>query len=178
MYIEGPGKDQTKYEKTFEKEKDLLSTLHQIAVDLREEYDQEIYSKWGIPPKMAKWCRLKTFTDLDGDINIQLLVNELSGGYRINKEYPSELEKRGVETKKLLEKFEKLVRAEFKKRTGKALKISKGDTIVDWELIALNGLYNFFAIKTAKVRTELDGQSYPENEKEIASRTLENEKGE
>lgn len=178
MYIEGPGKKQTKYEKTFEKEKDLLSTLHQISVDIREEYDQEMYKDWGIPPKMMKWCRIKTFLDLDGNTNIQLLVDELSGGYRINKENPKELEKKGLETKKLLDKFEKSIRNEFKKRTGKTLKISKGDTIIDWELIALNGLYRFYAIKTAEVKTELDGQTYPENEKELASRKLENKVGE
>lgn len=178
MFINGPDKEQTKYEKSFEKEKDILSTLHQIAVDLREDNDQEMYKTWGLPPKMAKWCRMKTTTDKDGDIAVQLLVDELSGGYRINKENPKELEKRGLETKRILDKFEKLIRGEFKKRTGKTLKLSKGDLIIDWELIALNGLYRFFAIKTAKVRTELDGQSWPEDEDDKASRTLENEAGE
>lgn len=169
-------KEQTKMERAYEQEKDLISILHQIESDLKEENHQSLYrSNWGIPYKQNVWINLKTASKLDGTVCVRLQVDELVGGYRIPQESPSVLQSRQKDTKELLEKFEKGLRSEFKDRTGKALKLSKPDVKVYYELIATNGLYRFCAIKVATVTTELDGQTWPENEKERKKMELDDE---
>lgn len=165
-------KEQTKMERAFEPEKDVFQVLHQIASDLREKNDQSIYKDWGIPYKDGVWFDVKVSGLSNGNLSLRLDLHELVGGYRVNQERPSELESRSKDTKKLFDKFERELKKEFKKRSGKALSCSKGKTTVNWELVALNGLYRFFVVKVCEVKTKLDGQTWPADARERKEKEL------
>ncbi len=144
-------------EKAYDQDKDLSATLKDIVDKMKDETDKAMYNDWGISPKQLKFCNIKLYGN---PLKITLQVFENSGAYRLPEVHPRDLQNDANGTLKLLDKFEKALKKEFKTRTGKALKISKGSSDVSWSKIALNGLYQFVAIKQAEVSTELDGQSW------------------
>lgn len=144
-------------EKAYDLNKDLPATLHDIVAKMKEESNQAMYNDWGISPKQLKACDVKVFGE---GPKITLQVFEYSGAYRLPQQHPRDLQNEAQGTIKLLIKFETALKKEFKKRTGKALKISKGKTDVNWSVVALNGLYQFVAVKRAEVNTELEGQTW------------------
>lgn len=145
-------------EKAYDQDKDLQGVLVDIVTKMREEANQAMYNDWGISPKELKSCSIKLFGS--DPLHITLQVNESGGAYRLPQQNVNDLQLQSKGTLKLLEKFETALKKEFKARTKKTLKISKGKTDVNWEMVALNGLYQFVAIKQADVTTELDGQSW------------------
>lgn len=163
MWTKINGKDQTKMERVFVQGNDLAASLKQTMIDIREENDQEMYKAWGLSPKELKWCEIKIRGVGDEGVSMEFHVNQLVGGYRTTWLAPQELDKRMLETEKVLKKFESVFRKRFKELTGKALKLSNQKTFVDREEVALNGLYRFFAIKEAQVKTELEGQNFEES---------------
>lgn len=162
MWTKPDDKSSGNYERVYDKENDLTAILHQIKVDLREEYDQSLYSQWGISPKEMKWCDIKVSGHGADHIRLELKAEFLAGGYRIG--IPSyELDKRNEEVIKLLNKFEKAVRDKYKEYTGKALRLSKVETASNREKVAFNDLYRFFAIRSGLVKLK-DGIEYPEDQ--------------
>jgi hypothetical protein len=159
MYTKITEKDQPQIEPVYEQGKDYFQVLHQIVVDVREDADRAIKGKWGIPFKSLKHCNVK----LGANGALLIIVFELHGGFRVRNETNEVLQKRAMDTRKLLGTFEKELKKEFKKRTKKDLKLSKGETQTSFEQIAQNGLYRFWAVKTCEVKTELDGQEYKES---------------
>lgn len=146
-------------EPVFDVNKDVFRVLHQIVVDMREDADRGLKKKWGVPFKCLKHCNVKT----GANNTLILLVYELHGGFRTRHEDATVLQKRAGDTRKLLKTFENELKKEFKERTGKALRLSKGVTHCDSELIAQNGLYRFWAFKNCEIRTESEGQEYKES---------------
>lgn len=159
MHIKPSEKTTPPIEPVFDLNKDVVRVLHQIVEDMKEDADRGIKQKWGIPFKNLKNCDVKT----GADGNVILLVFEHHGGFRVSQEDSTVLHKRALDTKKLLNTFEKELKKEFKERTGKALRFSKGITQCDFQLVAQNGLYRFWAFKNCQVKTELDGQEYKES---------------
>lgn len=146
--------------KVYHEDKDVVATLHAIKTKLRDDVDKAMYNDWGIAPEKLKSCDLKVSKDSDGKIVLQLKVSEMHGGHRVPVEDPRNLEARGKETLALLKKLEAAVKKEFKEKTGKTLRLAASDAKVDWQLVALNGLYQFVALRSAKVNTELDKHEF------------------
>ncbi len=157
MWTKITPKEQSEPEKMYDPDKDLFHTLHQVVRDMKEMANQEMYNDWGISYKQLKTCDIKT----TGTGKIAFEVNHFHGGlFQVGKEDRDELIARQKDTKKLLDKFEESVKKEFKKRTGKTLKMTNAETHINWELVSSNALYRFYAIRIADLKTELDGQSY------------------
>jgi len=133
-------------EPVYEQGKDVVSTLHNIANDIREDANQAMINDWSISPKALKSCNLKVHGTNDV-MKVEFRVSEFQGGYRVPAENPHILAARADETYKLLKKFEDLVKKEFKSRAGKTLTLKNKKENVDWKLVALNGLYQFTAVK-------------------------------
>lgn len=147
------------HEWAYEQGRDLPAVLHNIVVDMREEVDQNMINDWSISPKQLKSCNVKVHGTGEKP-RIELRVSEMQGGYRVPAENPCILADRASDTVKLLDKFEKALKKEFKKRTGKTLSIKKPDLRVDWQMIALNGLYQFIALRVGECNTELPSQEW------------------
>lgn len=143
----------------YEQGKDLTSTLHNIVVDMREERDQSMINDWGISPLQLKQCLIRVH-GTGKKPKVEFRVSEFHGGYRHPGADPCELANRAKDTRKLLTKFEKAVKKEFKRRTGKTLSIRKAEEKVDWQAVASNGLYKFIALKVGDCHTELEPQSW------------------
>ncbi len=153
-------KKQTEMEPLYRLDKDLITVLHQICKDLRDKENSEIRETWGVSWKEMSWCNILT----GGDV-LELKVERLDGSFREPRLAVDELRKKQKETTDLLKKFEKALRKEFKKRTGKALSFTgKKQEMSDFERIALNGVYRFVAAKKGHVKTSLPGQSFDEND--------------
>lgn len=160
MYTKIPEKKQSPRIPVFDQNKDLPSVLHQIVQDMKENSEKELYNKWGFPWKKVANFKIK----MRGNDGLELLFFKLEGGFRVPQEDRNILQRKALETKKDLEKFEKALKKEFKERTGKTLRLSKGKVDCNYELVAYNGLYRFFTIKQCDVKTELDGHTYGEDE--------------
>ncbi len=143
----------------YEQGKDLTSTLKNIVVDMREERDQSMINDWGISPLQLKQCLVRVYGTEDKP-KVEFRVSEMHGGYRVPAENPCVLSDRAGDTVKMLDKFEKAVKKEFKRRTGKTLSVKKPETRVDWQMISLNGLYQFTALKIGECTTELPPQEW------------------
>ena len=143
----------------YEQGRDLTSILHNIVQDMREEVDQEMINDWSISPKQLKSCSVRVHGTGENP-RVELRVSEMAGGYRVPAENPCVLADRGKDTVRLLDKFEKAVKKEFKKRTGKTLTIKKPELRVDWQQVALNGLYQFIALRVGECTTKLKPQEW------------------
>lgn len=146
-------------EPVYEQGKDLVSTLKNIVVDMREERDQSMINDWGISPLQLKQCLIRVH-GTESSPKVEFRVSEMQGGYRVPAENPCVLADRASDTVKMLDKFVKAVKKEFKRRTGKTLKTKKPETRVDWQQVALNGLYQFIALQIAECTTELPPQDW------------------
>lgn len=145
-------------EKAYDQDKDLKATLHDIVDKMKDEANKAMYNDWDVSPKDLKHCDIKVFGS--NPTKVTLKVTQQSGAYRLPKMNPRDVQQEANNTLKVLKKFEAALKKEFKKRTGKTLRISSGETNVNWGLVALNGLHQFVAIKEADVKTELEGQSW------------------
>ena len=143
----------------YEQGKDLTSVLYNIVVDIREENDQSMVNDWSISPNQLKGCDIRIHGTGEKP-RIEFRVSEFQGGYRVPAENPCTLADRAKDTVKLLDKFEKSIKKEFKKRTGKTLTIKKPELRVDWQLVALNGLYQFVALRIGEIGTELPSHEW------------------
>lgn len=146
-------------EPVYEQGKDLVSTLKNIVVDMREERDQSMINDWGISPLQLKQCLVRVHGTGENP-KVEFRVSEIHGGYRVPAENPCILADRAKDTIKMLEKFVKAVKKEFKRRTGKTLTVKKPETRVDWQQIALNGLYQFIALQIGECTTKLPPQEW------------------
>lgn len=143
----------------YEQGRDLASTLHNIVVDMRQEVDQSMINDWSITPKQLKSCHVRIHGTGENP-RVEFRVSEMAGGYRTPAENPCVLADRASDTVKLLDKFQKSLKKEFKKRTGKVLTIKKPKLVVDWQQIALNGLYQFIAARIGECSTQLETQEW------------------
>jgi hypothetical protein len=64
------------------------------------------------------------------------------------------------DTVNLLSKFEKEIRKQFKERTGKALTLKDAKIFVNWQKIALNGLYKYVAVKSGVYNDKIEPNEY------------------
>lgn len=141
--------------RAYKLDKDVHQVLHNIVSDIM--HDKSLKNKWNLPFKDGYWCNIK----IHGD-QMELRTECLKGGFRTNKADILELQKFARETKKDLGKFERAVRSEFKKRTGKALKWGKGKEFCNYEMIAMNGMYKFYCYKSGPIKVDLGGQEFSE----------------
>jgi hypothetical protein len=152
-FIAGKHKKQTKPEPLFDQTKDLKSVIYQIAADLREK------ANWELHGTQTSWKDLKTCdVKMSGD-TLEIKVNAMDGSLRQPRLHLGELQNKIKQTKVLLDRFETALRKEFKKRTGRALSWKNKKEIADCEMIALNGLHRFYAIRVGQITTELAGNS-------------------
>lgn len=151
----GQAKRQTPMEPVFDFNANVENVVNQIVVDLREKSNDEIRKSHGVA-----WKELEGFNcKMAGDV-LQISVTRLDGSLRMPQVDPKELQKRLKETYDCLHKFEKALREEFRKRTKKALTWQDPKEHSDYQLVAMNGLYQFVAKKIGKVKTVLPGQVY------------------
>lgn len=148
-------KKQTQPEPVFDFYANVENVVNQIVADLREEQNEEVRQKHGVNYKELQWFNCK----MSGNV-LQISVQKTNGSLRMPKLPPQELQKILKETLDCLHKFESALREEFRKRTGKALTWIDPKEWADFELVAMNGLYQFFARKIGKVKTVLPGQSF------------------
>lgn len=142
-------------------DRDLEQVIHNIVNDLK--FDKELKNKWDIPVKGDYWMNVK----IQGP-HMELRVECLKGGWRSNHVSDVvEMQKFATEVKKHLSQFEKAVRSEFKTRTGKALRWGKGKEFVNYEPVALNNLYKFYAHKSGPVKVSIDRQEWSEDGPEL-----------
>lgn len=143
----------------YEQGRDLTSTLYNIVQDMREEVNQEMINDWSVSPKQLKNCAVRVHGTGENP-RVEVRVSEMAGGYRVPAENPCVLADRAKDTIKLLDKFEKALKKEFKKRTGKTLTLKKPELRVDWQQVALNGLYQFVALRIGECTTKLQPQEW------------------
>lgn len=141
-------------------DKDTFQVLHQIVHDLR--YEKELKNKWNLPVKDDYWYNI----NFHGD-QMELRVECLKGGFRSSRVDSLELQRLAGETKKLFDKFEKMVRSEFKDRAGKSLVWGRGNQYCNYEKVAMNNLYKFYCVKNGPVRVNLGGQEFSEDGPEL-----------
>jgi hypothetical protein len=156
-FIGGKHKKQTKMEPVVDLNADVQTVVHQIIEDLKEKQNEDLRSKLAVSWKELEWCSVK----MGGNV-LELRVVCLDGALREPKKHPTELQKKRRQVYDMLHRLEKAVRKEFRERTGKALTWNKPKEHADFEMIALNGLYRFFAVKVGEVKTSLPGQSFDE----------------
>lgn len=154
-FIGGKHKKQTKMEPVYDQSKDLHATLFQIVEDLKEKRNEELRQELAVSWKELQWCDIKF-----GGNTLELRVNILDGALREPQKHTQELQKKLKEVYAVLDRFEKAVRKEFKNRTKKALTWNKPKEFANFELIAMNGLYRFYALKVGEIKTTLPGQSF------------------
>lgn len=152
-FIAGKHKKQTAPKPLFDQTKDLKSVIHQIAADLREK------ANWELHGTQTSWKDLKTCDVQMSGNNLTIRVNAMDGSLRQPRKNASELQAKMKQTTVLLDRFETALRKEFKKRTGRTLSWKNKKEMSDCEMIALNGLHRFYAIRTGEVTTELAGNS-------------------
>lgn len=152
-FVGGKHKKQTPMEPVYNQSQDLHAVLFQIVEDLKDRKNQELHKNLAVSWKELEWCDIK----FNGNI-LEMHVNILDGSLREPQRTPIELQKRLKEVYNVLHKFENAVRKEFKKRTKKALTWVKPKEFANYELIAMNGLYRYYAIKIGEVKTTLPGQ--------------------
>jgi hypothetical protein len=130
---------------------EVLSTIvNEMKLD-----NNEIARKWNMSWQQAKSCNIS----FSGD-EVILKVEQRKGGFRISGEDPRNLLGELNEVRKVLSKFEDAIRKEFKKRTGKTLRLKERKIVSNFEPVAYNGLYRFFAVKIATASAALDGQQW------------------
>lgn len=156
-FIAGKHKKQTEIEPVFDREKDLQSVLFQIVEDLKEKQNDKLRSRLAVSWKELQFCNI----NFGGD-TLELKINIIDGSLREPQKNPAELQKRLREAYNVLHKFEDAVRKEFKSRTGKSLIWTESREFASHEMVALNGLYRFYALKAGKVKTSLEGQQFAE----------------
>jgi hypothetical protein len=152
-FIGGKHKKQTQMEPVYDQTKDLHATLFQIVEDLKEKKNEELRKQLAVSWKELEWCDIKFAGNC-----LELRVNHLDGALREPQKHPQELQKKLKETYDVLDRFENAVRKEFKKRTKKALTWVTPKKAANYELVALNGVYRFYAIKIGEIKTTLPGQ--------------------
>lgn len=152
-FVGGKHKKQTQMEPVYDQTKDLHAVLFQIVEDLKEQANDELRSQLAVSWKELKWCDIKF-----GGNTLELRVNILDGALREPQKHVQELQKKLREVYDVLHRFESAVRKEFKKRTKKALTWVKPKEFANYELVALNGVYRFYALKIGEVKTTLPGQ--------------------
>lgn len=144
----------TKRVPVFDQNQDLHSTISSIVYDMKDD-NNVLAAKFNLPWTQMKFCNVKFAGD-----KIILNVEERKGGFKIHDENPKIINKQLSEITKLMDKFEKALKAEFKERTGKNLSIKGKTTKSDCMRVALNGLYRFFCIRTGEVSAKLEGQTF------------------
>ena len=154
-FIGGKHKKQTKAEPVYDQTKDLKAVIFQIVEDLKEQTNEELRSRLAVSWKELQWLNAK----MGGNV-LELRITIADGSLRMPQRHPQELQKKSKESLDVLGRVESAIRKEFKKRTGKALTWVNPKEATDYQLVALNGLYNFYAIKVGEVKTVLAGQSF------------------
>ena len=135
-------------------DRDLEQILHNIvnAWNKNKDYKQ----RWNMNPKEQCWVNIK----LQGG-HLELRVEALKGGWRESCRYDlQEMANFAMEVKAALKCAEADLRKEFKERSGKAFRWSKGKEICNYEPMALNALYRFYAIKSGPITVKIDRQEH------------------
>lgn len=153
-FVGGKHKKQTEMEPVYDQTLDLQGTLYQIVSDLKEQQNEDMRKVYGLPWKELEYADIKF-----GGNKLELRLNILDGSLREPKRNPAELQKKLADVYDALHRYEDAVRKEFRKRTGKALTWVDPKEFADCEMIALNGLYRYYALKLGEVKTKLEGQN-------------------
>ena len=155
--------------RVYKMDQDLQGVLHNIVNVFNSDAKKK--ASWNLNPKEQCWCAIR----FQGE-ELQLKVESLKGGWRYEVRDAIEMEQFLLEIKAALKLAEKDLRAEFKKATGKNLRWSKGREWADYQPVAPNGLYRFFACKSGPVTVSLGGQKWVEKGPDIVTGE-ENEEG-
>lgn len=146
--------------RVYKMDSDIGSVLHNIINVFNSDTKRK--QCWGLNPKEECWVSIR----LQGD-DLVLKVEGLRGGWRRSVEHAVEMERYLSEVRDALKKAESDLRSEFKEATGKSLRWSKGKEWSNFEPMAPNGLYRFYACKSGPVRVKLDGQKWVEKGPDI-----------
>lgn len=146
-------------------DQNLQSVLQQITSELKLE-GNKLAAKYDLPWRDLEYCNI-SFTGTEDGKELTMKVENRKGGFRVGKADPTvnafnakELQSYLGDIRKILKNFEKALKKEFKEKTGKALRLTSPKEFANYELVATNGLYRFFAIKTAAVDASLDEPEY------------------
>ena len=150
-------------------DRDIEQVLHNIVNVFNS--DEGRHQSWGLNPKEEVWVNIRY---QGGDL--ELRVESLKGGWRTTVSDVVEMEKYATCMKDCLTKAEKDIRDTFKDITGKSLRWGKGKEWVNYEPVAMNGLYKFYAHKTGPVRVVLDRQKFVEKGPDIVTGEKKGEK--
>lgn len=140
-------------------DRDIEQVLHNIinAWNNNKDYKQ----RWNMNPKEQVWVNIR----VQGD-HLELRVEALKGGWRESNRFDIvEMQRFAEDVRKALVQAEKDLRKEFKEKTGKAFRWSKGKVSCRYEPVALNGLYKFYATKGGQIKVNLPRQEHSEGVK-------------
>lgn len=135
-------------------DRDLEQILHSIvnAWNRNKDYKQ----RWNMGPKDQVWANIK----FQGG-HLELRVEALKGGWRESNRYDLiEMARFAQEVQVCLKLAEADLRKEFKEKAGKAFRWSKGTVTSNYEPVALNSLYRFWAAKSGPVSVKIDRQEH------------------
>jgi hypothetical protein len=151
---------QSKRQIVYEQGKDAISVLHNIVSDMRDERNKEMLNRWDISHTELKGCDIKVSSAGVGAYSISIIATEYKGDLRKFPMDASMQKKLSRDTVNLLSKFEKEIRKQFKERTGKALTLKDAKIFVNWQKIALNGLYKYVAVKSGVYNDKIEPNEY------------------
>ena len=140
-------------EPVFDPNVEVETVLNQIVSDIKDSTQQEIAKSIGVSLKDVEGFNIKYAKGM-----LQINVSIIDGSLTEPNRQPLEKQKRIREVFDKLERFESKLRKEFRQRTGKALTFKNTKQFADCEMIALNGLYRYFAKKVGEVSTVLPRQ--------------------
>lgn len=142
-------------------DQNLQSVLQQITSEMKMA-GNKLAAKYDLPWRELEYCNI-SFTGKEEGQELTMKVENRKGGFRVGRSDPTinsfnakELQSHLQDIRKILKNFEKALKKEFKERTGKALRLTKPKEFANYELVAANGLYRFFAIKVAEVDASLE----------------------
>lgn len=139
-------------------DQNLQSVLQTITNEMKLD-SNKLAAKYDLPWKELEYCNI-SFTGKEEGQELTMKVEDRKGGFRVGAGDAAALQAKLSDIRKTLSNFEKALKKEFKERTGKALRLTKPKEIANYEMVALNGLYRFFAIKTVCVDASLEEPEY------------------
>lgn len=151
-------------------DKDIEQVLHNIINVWN--HNKDYAERWDMNPKDQIWTNIK----FQGDV-LELRVECLKGGWRSTVQDIQEMQNFSRDIRDALKKAEKDLRKEFKKKTGKAFRWSKGKERANYEAVAMNGLYKFYASKSGKVTVDIGRQVHSEKGPDIVTGEKKKKKG-
>lgn len=140
-------------------DQNLQSVIQNITNELKTE-GNKLAATFNLPWRKLEYCNVSFTGTEEGTIRLTMKVEDRKGGFRVQRDDASHLQDRLREIRDVLKNFEKALKAEFKERTGKALKMKAPKEFADFEMVAPNGLYRFYAMKSVEVSSALEEPEY------------------